>query len=186
MTPSELIGRQMAAARRDQRLTQQQLGERLAPWLGQPWKKQAVAAAEGGDRAFTAAELLALAACLEVPLGYFFSVPPGTEEENVEFPGGLTVPLVTVLGKIVYSLDTTGALPEQSQMMMLRIAGDLVSTQQKEVELHLHAERGAALLVQLAQGLPVVRQAVRHLEPTTEKKRPQRRPRKGGGGDAAK
>lgn len=153
-------------------MTQAQLGELLEPWLGRAWVKQAVSQAEQGRREFTAAELLALAAVLQQPLGYFFATPPGAEQFALEFPGGVSVPIETVLA-IVYGLEGTEPLSEQAQMMVLRIAGEVRSTLDKITENVGHAERGADLLVRLAQGLPVVAEAERA---TKSRRRP---PRKG-------
>ena len=154
-------------------MTQAQLGELLEPWLGRAWVKQAVSQAEQGRRDFTAAELLALAAVLQQPLGYFFATPPGAEQYALEFPGGATVPIQTVLA-IVYGLEGTEPLSEQAQMMVLRVAGDVQATLEKLGEQLLRAERGADLLVKLAQGLPAVEEAKR-----ATVKKPRRPPRKG-------
>jgi transcriptional regulator with XRE-family HTH domain len=175
--PSKLIGGRIRAARTEHNLTQAALGQLLEPWLGKAWLKQAVSQAEQGRRDFTAAELLALAAVLQVPMGYFFATPPGDEQKQLEFPGGATVPFGSVLA-IVYGLEGTTAPTEQAQMMVLRLAGDVQATLEKLGEQLLRAERGAALLVQLAQGQPAVEEAK---EATSSKRRPSRK-----GGSRAK
>jgi len=160
-------------------MTQAQLGELLEPWLGRAWVKQAVSQAETGRRDFTAAELLALAAVLQVPMGYFFATPPDAEQYALEFPGGASVPVGTVLA-IVYGLEGTTAPTEQAQMMVLRVASDVQATLEKLGEQLLRAERGADLLVQLAQGQPAVEEAER-----ATKSRRSPRPQRKGGSDAA-
>lgn len=79
---------------------------------------------------------------------------------------------------IVYGLGGAEPLSEQAQMMILRIAGEVRSTLDKITENVGHAERGADLLVRLAQGLPAVEEAKR-----ATAKKPRRPPRKGDNDD---
>jgi transcriptional regulator with XRE-family HTH domain len=60
----DVVGQWITRAREEVGLTQAQLGEELGRYLGKPWPRQAVSAAEKGRRSFTAAELVALAAVL--------------------------------------------------------------------------------------------------------------------------
>lgn len=64
MRIEDVIGRRIAEGRGELKLSQGQLGEQLGQHLGKPWTRQAVSAAEAGDRAFTAAELAAFALVL--------------------------------------------------------------------------------------------------------------------------
>lgn len=90
MTPEELVGQRVAEIRDRLGMTQQQLGEHLGPLLGRPWPRQTVSAAEKGKRAFTAAELVALAHVLDTWAGRFF-VPTAAARGLIELPGGATV-----------------------------------------------------------------------------------------------
>ncbi|MEU3413739.1 helix-turn-helix transcriptional regulator [Streptomyces sp. NPDC006658] len=72
MKIEEVIGANVQWIREDQGMTQAQLGEAVAAHLGKPWSRQAVSAAEKGRRAFSAADLLALALVLDVTIPSFF------------------------------------------------------------------------------------------------------------------
>ncbi len=88
MTPAEAIGRRIAAARKEVEMSQPELGRALAPFFGgKGWARQSVSAAENGNRAFKATDLLALAKVLHQPIGWFFA-PPGAIDDVVRFPGG--------------------------------------------------------------------------------------------------
>ena len=58
------IGQQIARFRQARELSLTQLGQAVGRYLGKPWSRQAVHQAERGGRAFTAAELAALALAL--------------------------------------------------------------------------------------------------------------------------
>ncbi|MFK3734060.1 helix-turn-helix transcriptional regulator [Streptomyces sp. NPDC088090] len=62
MTPEEIVGFKVARLREAAGLSQAQLGASMA----KPWSRQAVSAAEKGRRAFTLADLTAVAAALNV------------------------------------------------------------------------------------------------------------------------
>lgn len=66
MRIEELVGQNVARYRACAELTQAQLGEHLARYLGRPWPRQTVSQAEHGERSFTAADVASLAAVLKV------------------------------------------------------------------------------------------------------------------------
>jgi transcriptional regulator with XRE-family HTH domain len=78
------IGARIARLREARQMSLTQLGQAVGGYLGKPWSRQAVHQAERGRRAFTAAELAALAMALET------SVPALllTDAERIELPGG--------------------------------------------------------------------------------------------------
>lgn len=81
-TVEEVIGANVAVLRGGE--TQAALGSALAPFLGgEGWSRQTVWKAERGMRQFTPAELLALAAVLDVTLPQLFESP-----DPVKLPGG--------------------------------------------------------------------------------------------------
>lgn len=92
----QVIGANIARARKEQRFTQAGIGEALAPFLGKVWSRQAVNAAERGRRAFTAEEVLAFAIVLEVPFHTLFR--PEDELEPLVFSTGETVEWAEVVG----------------------------------------------------------------------------------------
>lgn len=85
MRIQEVVGERVRERREVLGLTQQQLGERLAPHLGRTWSRQAVSAAEKGGRDFAAAELVALGLVLDVMPAALLT-PAAIE--TVELPGG--------------------------------------------------------------------------------------------------
>ena len=89
MKVEDVVGTRIRAAREALGMSQRELGERLAAYLGRSLFAQAVSAMEQGKRDFVAAELLALAAILKKPPGWFLTTDePGAV---VEFPGGATL-----------------------------------------------------------------------------------------------
>lgn len=68
----EQIGAFVRWAREAHGMSQAELGERLSERLDKPWTRQAVWSAEKGGRAFTAAELVALAEVLDVTIEELF------------------------------------------------------------------------------------------------------------------
>jgi transcriptional regulator with XRE-family HTH domain len=77
------IGQQIARFRQARELSLTQLGEAVGRYLGKPWSRQAVHQAERGRRAFTAAELAALALALDTSVPALFL----TEADQIELPG---------------------------------------------------------------------------------------------------
>ena len=85
-----------------------ELGAALALWLGKPWTRQAVWEAENGKRVFTAAELLALAAALDVTLPQLFE-----SAEDLDLPSGRTMPATAIDALVL------GTNKERDHMMRL-------------------------------------------------------------------
>ncbi|MEV0159017.1 helix-turn-helix domain-containing protein [Nonomuraea fuscirosea] len=84
MRVEEAIGRQLARLRAERRMSLTELGEALGRYLDRPWSRQAVHQAERGQRAFTAAELTALALVLDTSVQVLFRA----EDDGIELPGG--------------------------------------------------------------------------------------------------
>ncbi len=78
--------------RRDAELhmTQDEFGRQLGHWLGRPWSRSTVSVAESGKRAFTAAELVAIAHVLGASPAYLLTPPAGIGE--VTMPSGARFP----------------------------------------------------------------------------------------------
>jgi transcriptional regulator with XRE-family HTH domain len=77
------IGKQIARLRETREMSLTQLGEAVGRYLGRPWSRQAVHQAERGRRAFTAAELAALALALDTSVPTLFLA----DADQIELPG---------------------------------------------------------------------------------------------------
>jgi transcriptional regulator with XRE-family HTH domain len=83
MQVEAVIGEQIARLREARQMSLTQLGLALGRYLGKPWSRQAVHQAERGRRAFTAAELAALALALDTSIPALFFAHSG----QIELPG---------------------------------------------------------------------------------------------------
>ncbi len=77
------IGQQIAHLREARQMSLTQLGQAMGRYLGKPWSRQAVHQAERGRRAFTAAELAAVALALDTSIPALFLSGAGP----IELPG---------------------------------------------------------------------------------------------------
>jgi transcriptional regulator with XRE-family HTH domain len=89
MAVQQVVGYRMRLLRKAAGLTGEQFGRRLGALLGREWARQSVSAAEQGHRAFTAAEVFAIATLLGVKVGALFAPPP--EVWLIELPSGYQV-----------------------------------------------------------------------------------------------
>jgi transcriptional regulator with XRE-family HTH domain len=92
------IGNQIARLRETRQMSLTQLGEALGRYLDRPWSRQAVHQAERGRRAFTAAELAALALALDTSVPALFL----TDADQLELPGA-TVSAEDYRGILLYA-----------------------------------------------------------------------------------
>jgi transcriptional regulator with XRE-family HTH domain len=83
MRVEEVIGQQIARRREARQMSLTQLGQALGRYLGKPWSRQAVHQAERGRRAFTAAELAAVALALDTSIPALFR----TDSGQIQLPG---------------------------------------------------------------------------------------------------
>ena len=102
MRVEEVVGWQVQKRRDALGLTQDQLGRQLTPFLGRPWSRQAVSAAEKGDRLFGAAELVALAAALHTTVGDLLRPP--VQESAVDLGGPDAFPREMLLAVVASRL----------------------------------------------------------------------------------
>lgn len=96
MRVEEIIGMRMRQRREELDRTQEELGRELGVFLGKPWSRQSVSSAEQGKRAFTAAEIYAIANCLRMT--FVSLLRPPTDVAEVEMPSGETLPSYTFIG----------------------------------------------------------------------------------------
>jgi transcriptional regulator with XRE-family HTH domain len=94
------IGKRIARLRETRQMSLTQLGESMGKYLDRPWSRQAVHQAERGRRAFTAAELAALALALETSVPALFL----TDDAQSELPGA-TVSAQDYQGILLYAGD---------------------------------------------------------------------------------
>lgn len=88
MKLEQMIGKRIAKLRTECGLSPTDLGGQLAMFLTKPWSRQAVWAAETGQRVFTASELVALAALLRTTVGELLEPPA---RWDIEMPSGATI-----------------------------------------------------------------------------------------------
>jgi 8-oxo-dGTP diphosphatase len=87
----QYVGQRIRHRRDDElNMTQDEFGRRLGHWLGRAWSRSTVSVAESGKRAFTAAELVAIAHVLDTTPAYLLTPPAGIGE--VSMPSGATFP----------------------------------------------------------------------------------------------
>lgn len=79
----EIVGRWIATGRAANGQSQAQLGTALGEYLGKPWSRQSISAAEKGDRAFTAAELIAFGLALGCPVEALLEPPADVEQVGI-------------------------------------------------------------------------------------------------------
>jgi transcriptional regulator with XRE-family HTH domain len=95
----QVIGHRMRERREEMALTQEQAGQRIGELLGRPWPRQAVSAAEKGDRAFTAAELVAIAFALDTNVSWLLT--PLAGGLGVEMPSGAAVDQAKLIAAVL-------------------------------------------------------------------------------------
>jgi len=146
----EVVGRRIKDARDENGWTQVQLGRELEPFLGQAWSSQVMAQAESGGRAFTVAELVALALVLEKEIGWF--IRPTSEVESVELPrrkrlprdqgGGFEdLPPAVVSWVDLVNIAAAGVGVAESEANFLRLAAEAEESYRRLNELVAQAKR---------------------------------------------
>jgi transcriptional regulator with XRE-family HTH domain len=129
----ELVGRRIRDIRDSKGMTQEQLGIAIGELLGKPWPRQTVSSAEAGRRAFTAAELVAIAHALGVYAGYLFT-PAAGPIGGIELSPGVELKPEEVLQVLFQSSDIAGVEGSlQSLLLAARQADAAVSGIEKNV-----------------------------------------------------
>lgn len=92
MTLEQEIGNRVAKLRRQRGWSQDSLGGLLRERIGGPWSRQAIHSTEKGQRAFVAAEMVALAEVFKVPIEWLFGFGdmPACETCSDHPPPGFT------------------------------------------------------------------------------------------------
>lgn len=116
-----VIGRQIARFREARQMSLTQLGEAVGTYLGRPWSRQAVHQAERGRRAFTAAELAALALALDTSVPALFLA-----DDAVDLPGA-AVSAQDYRGILLYAGDDAPLDGVGELLVALRDIGQILS-----------------------------------------------------------
>lgn len=91
MKIEKIVGQNMTALRAKLGWSQPELGEKLGELLGKSWTRQAVSNAENGKRAFTAADLVAIAYVFETSPAALLTLGPSSRVTSVEL-GDVSIP----------------------------------------------------------------------------------------------
>lgn len=111
MKIEQAVGANIRKFREERKMSQAALGEALGPLLGRQWERQAVSAAEGGKRSFTAAELYALGLALKVRPEWLLTLPAGVDAVELgaetpaprldeSIPPGESLPVASLLHRL--------------------------------------------------------------------------------------
>lgn len=90
MRIEEIVGRRVRGRREELGLSQAQLGKLIGGHLGRDWPRQAVSAAEKGQRSFGIAEMTALADVLGASIGDLIEPLTPCGQCNDSVPEGFT------------------------------------------------------------------------------------------------
>ena len=115
MRLEEVIGHRLRAERERQGMTLKAMGQELETYLGKPWTPQAVWQAERGQRDFGAAQLLALALVLEIPVAQLLAPLEG--DQLMTLPNGYALS-----AKDVERLFMAVAAPDGAELIDQEIA----------------------------------------------------------------
>jgi transcriptional regulator with XRE-family HTH domain len=116
------IGRQIGRLREMRQMSLTQLGEAVGRYLGKPWSRQAVHQAEHGRRAFTAAELAALALALDTSVPALFLA----DADQIDLPGA-SVSAQDYLGILLYAGNDTPLDGVEELLVALHDIGEVLS-----------------------------------------------------------
>ncbi len=138
----QYVGQLIRDRRIELEMTQEGFGRELGHWLGKPWSRSTVSVAENGKRAFTAAELVAIAHVLRTSPTYLLTPPAGISE--IRMPSGATVDR-----DLLFALVTTAA----SEDFNLTAAGHTLGILQERA---VQNQEDAAGIVSLARDLELL------------------------------
>lgn len=130
MKIEEVVGANLARLRGEVGMSQAELGQAVGAYLDKTWSRQAVSASEKGRRAFTSAELVALALILEVSID-FLLMPVDPKGMDDLLPGAKKVTAQD------YEHAIVGATPEgdPTGQALVRARGILIAAYQEQVNL---------------------------------------------------
>jgi transcriptional regulator with XRE-family HTH domain len=162
MRVEEAIGQQIAHLREARQMSLTQLGQAMGRYLGKPWSRQAVHQAERGRRAFTAAELAAVALALDTSIPALFLTDVGP----IELPGA-TVPAEDYRAILLYAGDDVPLDGIEELIVALHDIAEVVSrpTLARLAKIGRIAEQVATVPAQNQADHPVRRGVTRRKHP---------------------
>lgn len=113
MKIEEIVGKRMRERREELGLSQSQLGKRIGGHLGRDWPRQAVSAAEAGQRSFGIADMVVLAHVLGISIGHLVTPPAGLPQ--VEMAPGVFAERDVVLHAVIPLMAADGPLNRQAE-----------------------------------------------------------------------
>lgn len=128
MQIEDVIGANIAEAREERGITQNDLGQQLGQYLEKDWSRQMVWAAERGKRAFTAVELVAFAHVLEVGVDHLLT--PGVEVRDIEMPSGVSISRSELFEATLPS-EPVREVFHDMQQALADLAGDFSNAQER-------------------------------------------------------
>jgi len=111
----QYVGQRIHDRRNELDMTQEAFGREVGRWLGKPWSRSTVSVAENGKRAFTAAELVAIAHVLQTSPTYLLAPPAGIDE--ITMPSGATVNRDLLFSLVVTTPDSDVNLAAAEQAL---------------------------------------------------------------------
>jgi transcriptional regulator with XRE-family HTH domain len=118
----EIIGARVARLRKEQGMTQAELGRAMAPYVGLSWSRANVSNAEAGSRAWTASDVLAVCMTLRVsPVVLFTPLPD--QVGGVQTAGSNVITPDEMQG--ILALSDTVALSDETAAYIAAEAGRL-------------------------------------------------------------
>ncbi|MEC3992251.1 helix-turn-helix domain-containing protein [Actinacidiphila sp. DG2A-62] len=127
MKIEELIGANVVRRREALEMSQAQLGEALGQHLGNAWSRQAVSSAEKGRRAFSAADLLALARALDTSIPSLFLPRSWNQQGVVTLAEGVDVPTDEYRDRILHDSDNDASFKFITQANVEELAEAVVT-----------------------------------------------------------
>lgn len=111
MKIEEIVGQRIRERREQLALSQAMLGKLIGEHLGRDWPRQAVSAAEKGERSFGIAEMVMLAHVLNVSIAHLVTPPAGVAA--VEVAPGVSCERNVVIQAVIPLMATDKALDRE-------------------------------------------------------------------------
>jgi hypothetical protein len=132
MRVEEFVGQHIRARLTELRMTHEDFGRRLEPYLGKAWSRSAVSVALSGGRAWTAAELVATAIVIGTTPGRLLTPP--LDAATIEMPSGKQIPRAELIAALA-PLTTQEAISTiQAQLAQVAAGSQSAMGQLRELD----------------------------------------------------